>query len=49
MSETNIDTEAALNRAGANVSGPISGLIHLVRRYPLGAAGAVIVAMVLRF
>ncbi len=42
---TTIDHDAALLRAGAHVRGPWSAAAHLLRRYPLGAAGAVIVAV----
>jgi peptide/nickel transport system permease protein len=37
-----IDHDAELARAGANVSGWFSGLLFFVRRYPLGAIGALI-------
>ena len=37
-----IDHEAQLSRAGANVRGPIGALFFFVRRYPLGAVGALI-------
>ncbi|MBS0224531.1 MAG: ABC transporter permease [Proteobacteria bacterium] len=40
---TVIDHEAALARAGANVTGWWSRTLFFARRYPLGAAGAVIV------
>jgi peptide/nickel transport system permease protein len=39
---TNLDHAAALERAGANVSGWWSSVAFLARRYPLGAIGAVI-------
>jgi peptide/nickel transport system permease protein len=42
---TTIDHDAALLRAGAHVRGPWSAAAFLLRRYPLGAAGAVIVAV----
>jgi peptide/nickel transport system permease protein len=42
---TTIDHDAALLRAGAHVRGPWSAAAFLLRRYPLGAAGAVIVAI----
>ena len=37
-----IDHDAQLSRAGANVRGPLGSLVFFVRRYPLGAAGALI-------
>jgi peptide/nickel transport system permease protein len=37
-----IDHQAQLSRAGANVRGPIGALFFFVRRYPLGAVGALI-------
>jgi peptide/nickel transport system permease protein len=37
-----IDHEAQLSRAGANVRGPFGAVLFFVRRYPLGAAGALI-------
>jgi peptide/nickel transport system permease protein len=40
-----IDHERTLRRAGANVSGRVSLFIFLVRRYPLGAAGALIMML----
>jgi peptide/nickel transport system permease protein len=40
---TVIDHEAALARAGANVTGWWSRVLFFARRYPLGAVGAVIV------
>ncbi|MBS0550066.1 MAG: ABC transporter permease [Proteobacteria bacterium] len=40
-----IDHDAALARAGANVTGFWSQLAFMARRYPLGAVGAVIVAI----
>jgi peptide/nickel transport system permease protein len=40
-----IDHDAALARAGANVSGWWSQAMFLARRYPLGAVGAVIVTI----
>jgi peptide/nickel transport system permease protein len=42
---TTIDHDAELLRAGARVHGPWSAAAFLLRRYPLGAAGAVIVAI----
>lgn len=36
---------AELNRAGANVQGRWGQILHLARRYPLGAVGAVIVIL----
>jgi len=38
-----IDQQAELNRAGANVSTRRGAFLHLCRRHPLGALGAVIV------
>ena len=38
-----IDHEAALSRAGANVTGWWSRILFFTRRYPLGAVGALIV------
>src|SRR5438128_12238326 len=40
-----IDYRAELTRAGANVEGRWSAIRFLVRRYPLGAFGAVIMAL----
>jgi peptide/nickel transport system permease protein len=40
-----VDHETGLARAGANVSTRWQALVYLARRYPLGAAGAVIVAV----
>ena len=40
-----IDHKAELARAGAGVSGFWGTLFHLARRYPLGAAGAIIVLL----
>jgi len=40
-----IDHEAELARAGANVTGWLSRIIFFTRRYPLGAVGAIIVAL----
>jgi peptide/nickel transport system permease protein len=40
-----IDHDAALDRAGANVTGWWSQAVFTARRYPLGAVGAVIVAI----
>jgi peptide/nickel transport system permease protein len=40
-----IDHEAALARAGANVSGFWGNAAHLARRYPLGAVGGLIVVI----
>jgi len=42
---TTIDHDAALLRAGAHVRGPWGAAGFLIRRYPLGAAGAVIVVV----
>ncbi|HTR86155.1 MAG TPA: ABC transporter permease [Reyranella sp.] len=44
---TVIDHEAALSRAGANVTGWGSRLLFFARRYPLGAVGAAIVILFL--
>jgi peptide/nickel transport system permease protein len=38
-----LDHAAELDKAGANISGTRSAALHLVRRYPLGAVGALIV------
>lgn len=43
----NVDYEAELDRAGANISGRWGGLRFFVRRYPLGAIGGVILALFL--
>jgi peptide/nickel transport system permease protein len=40
-----IDHKAELSRAGAGVSGFWGTTYHLARRYPLGAAGALIVLL----
>ncbi len=40
-----LDHAAELNRAGANVQGRLGTLLFLARRYPLGAAGAIIVLL----
>ena len=40
---TTVDHQAELSRAGAHVAGRLGTIAFLVRRYPLGAAGAVIV------
>jgi peptide/nickel transport system permease protein len=40
-----IDHDAELAKAGANVHGWIGALLFFVRRYPLGAIGAVIMAL----
>jgi peptide/nickel transport system permease protein len=40
-----IDHDAELAKAGANVHGRLSGLLFFVRRYPLGAIGAVIMIL----
>jgi hypothetical protein len=40
-----IDHDAALARAGANITGWWSQTFFLARRYPLGAVGAIIVAL----
>ncbi len=37
-----IDHDAQLSRAGANVRGPLGSLLFFMRRYPLGAIGALI-------
>ena len=37
-----IDHQAELNRAGANVKSRLGGILFFVRRYPLGAIGALI-------
>ncbi len=37
-----IDHDAELSRAGANVRGPLGAAFFFVRRYPLGAVGALI-------
>jgi peptide/nickel transport system permease protein len=42
---SSIDYRAELTRAGANVEGRWSALRFLARRYPLGAVGAVIMAL----
>ncbi len=42
---TDIDQKAELIRAGAHVTTRRDALIHLIRRFPLGAVGAVIVAV----
>ena len=42
---TTIDHDAALLRAGAHIRGPWGAAAFLMRRYPLGAAGAVIVVV----
>ncbi len=42
---TVIDHEAALSRAGANVTGWWSRILFFTRRYPLGAVGALIVVI----
>lgn len=39
----NVEHQAELNRAGANINSTWSRLSYYIRRYPLGAAGAVIV------
>lgn len=39
----NIDHEAELAKAGANVSGRLGSLLYFIRIYPLGAVGALIV------
>ncbi len=43
---TPVDYDAELTRAGANASGVWGGLLFLARRQPLGAVGAVIMALV---
>lgn len=40
-----IDHQSELSKAGANVEGPFGHAWFLCRRYPLGAVGAIIVAM----
>jgi peptide/nickel transport system permease protein len=40
-----VDYKAELDRAGAGVSGFWGNMAHLARRYPLGAAGAIIVLL----
>ncbi len=40
-----VDHEAELTRAGANVQGKWDAVVHFCRRYPLGAIGAVIVVL----
>lgn len=42
-----IDHDAELARAGANVRGWMGGIFFFVRRYPLGAVGAVLMAVFL--
>ena len=42
-----IDRNAELSRAGANVHGWFGSLLFFVRRYPLGAIGAVIMVLFL--
>jgi peptide/nickel transport system permease protein len=42
-----IDHDAELTRAGANVRGWVGGIFFFVRRYPLGAIGAVLMAIFL--
>jgi peptide/nickel transport system permease protein len=42
-----IDHDAELARAGANVRGWMGGIFFFVRRYPLGAIGAVLMAIFL--
>jgi peptide/nickel transport system permease protein len=42
---TQLDYDAELSKAGANASGAWGGLLFLARRYPLGAVGAVIMAL----
>jgi peptide/nickel transport system permease protein len=37
-----IDHQAQLSRAGANVRGPVGSVLFFMRRYPLGAVGALI-------
>ncbi|HRD76363.1 MAG TPA: ABC transporter permease [Hyphomicrobiaceae bacterium] len=46
MAESRQDSEL-LARAGANVNGPLGQLLFFVRRYPLGAAGGLIVAAII--
>ena len=40
-----IDHDAELERAGANITGWWSRILFFTRRYPLGAAGAFLVAL----
>lgn len=40
-----INQQAELNRAGAHVNSRWSAFVHLIRRHPLGAVGAIIVAV----
>jgi peptide/nickel transport system permease protein len=40
-----IDHESELTRAGANITGPVSSVVFFVRRYPLGAIGALIMIL----
>ena len=40
-----IDHAAELSRAGANITGWVSRIVFFARRYPLGAVGALIVAI----
>lgn len=40
-----VNHEAELARAGANLTGWVSKVIFFIRRYPLGAVGAIIVAL----
>ena len=40
-----IDHDVELRRAGANVRGWGGALLHFVRRYPLGAIGALIMVL----
>jgi peptide/nickel transport system permease protein len=46
LAATNQDAEL-LARAGANIKGPLGSTLFFVRRYPLGAAGGLIVATVI--
>ncbi len=40
-----IDHDAALTRAGANIAGPFGSVVFFIRRYPLGAIGALIMIL----
>jgi peptide/nickel transport system permease protein len=42
---TSLDHDRTLRRAGANISGRFGSLLFLVRRYPLGAVGALIIVL----
>ncbi len=45
VSEPEIQYRAELARAGMGAAGPLARLLHLMRRYPLGAVGALILAV----